>query len=165
MTSQADFTEAEWTLLSDLPRLAAFGAMAADEGDAITSTRELWAGMAELAQAARTRYPDNALIQAIVQAESRDNEGADVSRSGWRPGEPLGAAVIEQALETAGKVGPILGTRATTQEAVEYRAWVLGIARAAAEAARTGLFGIGGERITDREATFVRDLQTALGAP
>lgn len=164
MTSEADFTEAEWELLSDLPRLAVFGAMAADEGDAITSTRELWAGMAELAQGARTRYPSNTLIQAVLHAETEDDEGADVARAGWRPGvEPLGEAVIEEALETAARVRAVLAQRATEQEAAEYTAWVLGIARAATEAARTGLFGVGGDRVTDREATFVRDLQTALG--
>ncbi len=164
MTSEADFTEAEWELLTDLPRLAAFGAMAADDGDAISSTRELWAGMMELAQGARSRYPGNALIQAVAQSETEDDEGADVSRAGWRPGaEPLGEAVIEEALETAARVRAVLAERAVEQEAAEYAAWVLGIARAATEAARKGPFGLGGDRVTDREAAFVRDLQAALG--
>ena len=165
MTREAEFTEREWTLLTDLPRLAAFGAMAADAGDAVTSTRELWAGMTELAHAARTRYPSNALIQEIAQAATRDEDGAEVSRSGWRPGgEPLGAAMAEQALETARQARPVLAERATAEEAAEYAAWVLGIARAATEAARTGFFGVGGARVTAREAAFVRDLAAALGA-
>ena len=164
MTSQTDFTEAEWELLTDLPRLAAFGAMAADDGDAVSSTRELWAGMMELAQGARSRYPGNALIRAVAKSETEDDEGAEISRAGWRPGaEPLGEAVIEEALETAARVRPVLAERVAEQEAAEYAAWVLGIARAATEAARTGLFGLGGERVPDREATFVRELQTALG--
>ena len=165
MTREADYTETEWELLTDLPRLAAFAAMAADEGDAVTSTRELWAGMMELARAARNRYSATALIQEIAQAVAQDDEGAEVFRSGWKPGgEPLGAAVIEQALNTAGRVRPILSERATAEEAAAYAAWVLGIARAGIEAARTGLFGLGGERVTEREAAFVRDLAAALGA-
>jgi hypothetical protein len=163
MTREAELTESEWALLSDLPRLAAFGAMAADEGDAITATRELWAGMMELAQAAHSRYTGNALIQEIAQASAQDDDGADVSRSGWKPGSaPLGEAVIAQALETARAARPVLAERVSTEEAAEYAAWVLGIARAATEAARTGLFGLGGEQVTAREAAFLRDLQAAL---
>jgi hypothetical protein len=166
MTRQADFTEAEWALLTDLPRLAAFGAMAADDGDAISSTRELWAGMRELAQTPGTSYPHNALLQDIAQAAAHDEDGADVSRAGWRPGaDPLGKAVVEEALETARQVRPILAARVSSQEAAEYAEWVLGIAQAAAEAARSGLFGVGGAQVTAREAGFVRDLATALGRP
>jgi hypothetical protein len=165
MTREVEFTEAEWELLADLPRLAAFGAMAADNGDAVKSTRELWAGMKELAQAARIRYPHNPLIREIAQAVAQDDEGAEVSRFGWKPGAmPLGHAVVEQALATATEVRPVLAKRVPADEAAEYKAWVLGIARAATEAARTGFFGVVGEQVSDREAAFVRDLAAALEA-
>jgi hypothetical protein len=166
MTSDAEFTEAEWELLTDLPRLAAFGAMAADDGDAVTATRELWAGMIELAQAAQTRYPHSSLIRKVAQTVAQDEEGAGVSRSGWKPGaEPLGHAVVDRALATAAGVHHVLAERASAEEAAEYTGWVLGIARAGIEAARTGFFGLGGERVTEREAAFVRDLAAALGVP
>jgi hypothetical protein len=164
MTSKADFTAAEWELLTDLPRLAAFGAMAADEGDAVSATRELWAGMMELTQAARNRYLNTPLIQEVAQAVAQDEEGADVSRFGWQPSaEPLGAAVVEQALATAAAVRQVLASGAPVEEAAAYTDWVLGIARASAEATRTGLFGVGGKRVTDREAAFMCDLAAAMG--
>ena len=165
MTNKAEFTRDEWELQTHLPRLAAFRAMAADEGDAVMSTRELWAGMKELAQAAQGRYVNNPLIQEVALAESQEEDGADVSQFGWQPGaEPLGDAVVDQALATATRVRQVLAAGVPPEEAAEYAAWVLGIARAAIEAARTGLFGVGGERVTDREAAFVRDLAAALGA-
>jgi len=165
MTSEADFTEPEWEQLTDLPRLAAFGAMAADDGDPVLSTRELWAGMMELAQAAQTRYPDSPLIREVAQAVAQDEEGASVSRFGWHPGAmPLGHAVVEQALTTASDARRVLAERVPAEEAAEYVAWVLGIARAATEAARSGLLGVVGEQVSDREAAFVRDLAAALGA-
>lgn len=166
MTREAGYTEAEWELLTDLPRLAAFGAMAADDGDAVKSTRELWAGMMELTQAAQGRYPDSSLIREVAQTVAQDEEGAGVSRSGWKPGaEPLSHAVVEQALATAAGVRHVLVERTSAEEAAAYTAWVLGIARAGIEAARTGFFGLGGERVTEREAAFVRDLAAALGVP
>ncbi len=51
MTTRSDYTDAEWEFLTDLPRMAAFVAVAADQGGPVTSTRELWASMMELAQA------------------------------------------------------------------------------------------------------------------
>jgi hypothetical protein len=165
MTREVEFTEAEWEMLTDLPRLAAFGAMAADDGGPVMSTRELWAGMMELAQAAQSRYPNRSLIREVAHAVARGEEGAGVSRLGWKPGaEPLGDAVVEQALATAAEARQVLAERVPAEEAAEYVAWVLGIARAATEAARTGLFGVGGEQVSDREAAFVRDLAAALGA-
>jgi hypothetical protein len=164
MTRQADFTSNEWELLTALPRLAAFGAMAADEGDAVSATRELWAGMTELTRAAQNRYLNAPLIQEVAQAVAQDEEGADVSRFGWQPSaEPLGAAVVEQALATAAAVRQVLASGASAEEATAYTDWVLGIARASTEATRTGLFGVGGKRVTDREAAFVHDLAAALG--
>lgn len=48
MTTRSDYTDAEWDLLTSLPRMAALGAMAAEEGGPLTATRELWASMMEM---------------------------------------------------------------------------------------------------------------------
>ncbi|MGH2618878.1 MAG: hypothetical protein ACRDJC_26925 [Thermomicrobiales bacterium] len=166
MTTRSDYTDAEWELLTDLPRMAAFGAMAAEEGGPVTSTRELWAGMKELAQSAQSRYPDNALIQEVSRAIAQNDNGAEMTRSDWNPnsGEKLGEVIIEQTLEAAPKVREILASSASPEEAADYAAWVLGIARAGCEAVRTGLFGLSGEKLTAREAAFVQELSAALGA-
>ena len=52
MTTRNDYTDSEWELLTGLPRLAALGATAAEEGGPVASTRELWTSMMELAQSA-----------------------------------------------------------------------------------------------------------------
>jgi len=166
MTTRTDYTAAEWELLTDMPRLAAFGAMATEEGGPLTSTRELWAGMMELAQAAQTRYPDNTLIQDVTHAVTGREDGAEPTIVDWRAnsGEALGNAMVEQALETAPEVREVLASHATAEEAAAYTAWVLGIARAGCEAVKTGFFGMSGEKLTASEAQFIRDLAAALGA-
>ena len=165
MSTWNDYTDSEWELLTDMPRLAAFGAMAAEEGGPVASTRELWASMMELAQAARTRYADNTLIQEVMRGFSQRADD-ETSIMGWQPGsgEPLGNAIVAQALETASRVREVLASQATPEEAAEYTEWVLGIARAGCEAVRSGLFGLAGARRTVAEEQYVKELATALGA-
>jgi hypothetical protein len=164
MTTRNDYTDSEWELLTAMPRLAAFGAMAAEEGGPVAATRELWASMMELAQAARTRYANNTLIQEVTRGFSqRDDE---ISIMGWKPdsGEPLGNAIDAQALETAPRVREVLTSQATPEEAAEFTQWVLGIARAGCGAVRNGLFGLVGSQMTAAEEQYVKDLAAALGA-
>jgi hypothetical protein len=165
MTTRNDYTDSEWELLTDMPRLAAFGAMAVEEGGPVASTRELWSGMMELAQAARTRYANNSLIQEVMRDFSQRGDD-EISIMGWQPdsGEPLGNAIVAQTLETAPRVRAVLASQATPEEAAEYTEWVLDIARAGGGAMRSGLFGLLGAPMTGAEEQYVKDLATALGA-
>src|SRR5918998_6170209 len=165
MSTRTDYTDSEWELLTDMPRLAAFGAMAAEEGGPVASTRELWSSMMELAQAARTRYADNRLIQEVMRGFSQRADD-EISIMGWKPdrGEPLGNAIVAQTLQTAPRVREVLASQATPKEAAEYIEWVLGIARAGCGAVRSGLFGLVGAQMTAAEDQYVKDLTAALGA-
>jgi hypothetical protein len=165
MSTRTDYTDSEWEVLTDMPRLAAFGAMAAEEGGPVASTRELWTSMMELAQSARTRYANNALIQEVMRSLSQRADD-EPSIMGWKPdsGEPLGNAIVTQTLEAAPRVREVLASQASPEEAAAYTQWVLGIARAGCEAVRSGLFGVAGARMTAAEEQYVKDLATALGA-
>lgn len=167
MTTRTDYSDDEWRLLASMPQLAALGSMAAEESGPVTSTRELWAGTSELFEAAKDGYPDNALIQAITASIARNDDGVELSpdiRDATGP-EALHMAVVQKALQTAPEVRRILDERATSGEAAGYREWVMGIARAGVEAAKTGFLGMSGARVTQRESLFLNELSTALGAP
>ena len=103
MTTRTDFTDSEWELLTAMPRMAAFGAMAAEEGGPVGSTRELWASTMELAQAARTRYPNNTLIQEVMRGFSQPADDEEMSIMGWKPesSNSLGNAIVAQTLGMA----------------------------------------------------------------
>jgi hypothetical protein len=165
MTTRNDYTDSEWELLTDMPRLVAFGAMAAEEGGPVASTRELWTSMMELAQSARTQYANNALIQEVMRGFSQRVDD-ETSIMGWKSGsgEPLGNAIVAQTLETAPRVREVLASQATPEEAAEYTQWVIGIARAGCGAVRSGLFGFVGAQLTVAEEQYLKDLETALGA-
>jgi hypothetical protein len=167
MTTRSDYSDDEWRLLATMPQLAALGAMAAEESGPVTSTRELWASTSELFEAAKDGYPDNTLIQAITASIARIDDGVELPpdiRDATGP-EALHMAVVEKALQTAPEVGRILDQRATPEEAAGYREWVMGIAQAGVEAAKTGFLGLSGARVTQRESLFLNELSTALGAP
>ncbi len=166
MTTRTDFTDSEWELLTAMPRMAAFGAMAAEEGGPVASTRELWASMMELAQAARTRHPNNTLIQEVMRGFSQPADDEEMSIMGWKPesSNSLSDAIVAQTLEMAPRVREVLASQATPDEAAEYTEWVLGIARAGCGAVRSGLFGLVGAPMTAAEEQYVTDLAAALGA-
>jgi hypothetical protein len=166
MTSRTDFTDDEWRVITELPRAAAFAAVVAQDGDLLSSGRELLAGLSEMARTAQTTYPRDSLIQDVLRKDAGD-EGLLASihedqRDAFeaRPG----AHIIEQALRDAGRAHDILSKCATPVEIEHYTSWVVGIARAGVEAAKTGRFGTEGARITEREAEFVRELARELGA-
>ncbi len=165
MTSRTNFTDAEWDLLTDLPRMAAFGAMAAEESGPVTSTRELWASMAEMAPAARSKYQENVLIQEVTRIITRPDDDDEMPMTGWTPdsGEDLGQAIVAKTLQTAPLVRELLASKATPEDGAGYTAWVLGIARAGCQAARGGLFGLSGKATTEAEDQYLTNLAAALG--
>jgi hypothetical protein len=63
----------------------------------------------------------------------------------------------------ARRVDDVLRSRATPEETAQYRDWIIGIARAAVEGARGGLFGLSGEEMTAAEEKYVKDLAAAIG--
>jgi hypothetical protein len=164
MTTRTDFTEEEWETLVSLPRLALFAAMASEESDTLSTMRELWGGMVEFGKAAAEISANNSLMREVTQAVFAHEEGSQAAIGGWiPPGGELSAATIDElALRLAAKARDALSAQATPEEAAQYRTWVIAIARATAEGAASGRFGFFGERVTEREARFVKDLELAL---
>ena len=166
MATRAEFTGDEWERLTDLPKLAALGAMAAEQSGAVTSTRELWGAITEMARARQNVYRDNALIQQVLAAITAGDDSTGLELSLARTSsETIGKEAVRQSLELAREVDAVLTARATPEEAAQYRAWIVGIARAGSEAARGGLFGLSGQTVTAAEERYVNDLATALGIP
>jgi hypothetical protein len=63
-------------------------------------------------------------------------------------------------------VNDLLNRKVKPEEADEFKKWLLAIARRVAEAANEGgIFGFGGERISDAEKNVLRQIAFALGQP
>jgi hypothetical protein len=156
MSTRVDYTTDEWQLLRSAPVLAGFAVIAADEHGPIGTLKEV-VSLARGYTAAERQYPDNQLIQRVVQSLADEDGVADESAG---PEEPLAAA-----LASCRGVSDLLTLKATPQAAEQYKRWVLDVALRTARAAKEGggLFGIGGTRVSPAEVTTLDMLAGTLG--
>jgi hypothetical protein len=70
------------------------------------------------------------------------------------------------ALNHVRAVNDLLNRKVNRDEADEFRKWLLAIGRHVAEAANEGgIFGFGGERVSDAEKNVLRQIAFALEQP
>lgn len=158
MTAKDDFSEDEWAQVVRAPFVGALAVSLSDPGGPIEAGKEQMAAVRG-AMNPPSRTPlltDVALdVQAMTQQRAHPLRG-------YRP--PGGVDPREALLDELRATRALLGAKATPAEATAFGAWVVDIARAAADAAKEGGFlGIGATRVSDREQTMlerVRDIMT-----
>ncbi len=165
MSSKTDYTAAEWALLSEMPLKVAIGAtiIEVDSEGLGGGEREMLAAMKEIA-AAEEGFAENDLIQAVLrELKAEPGEDGD-AREIEVPGGEARTALIDDLLDRARETTALLAAKSTPEEADDFKRWLLNIAGQAATATESGGFlGIGGERVSDQEKTFLRELAAALG--
>ena len=114
-------------------------------------------GMAEMLQ----KGSSNQLITDLA---------ADLKERQTKPEPPQGIKDPEQAKELAlnhiRAVNDIVSRKAKADEADEFKKWLLAVAQRVAEASNEGgIFGFGGERVSEAEKNMLRQIAFALGLP
>jgi hypothetical protein len=150
LTGKADFTEEEWTLLSEGPTSAGMIVIAADRGGSIRETFSMAKAYAE----ARREHGASQVLDDIVGEKPK----VDKERAG-SPEELKAHLLIEiqDAME-------LLRKKATPEEAEEYRKFVLAVANRVAEARKEGFMGLSGERVSEPEHQALDAITKALEA-
>jgi hypothetical protein len=158
MTTQADFTPEEWTKLYRAPLVASMGVSLADIGGPIEMSKESMAAM----QTALTPSENQGLVVDLsaglkVVLDQKQNPMSDLKPdSGTDPRQMI--------LDELTEANRIVTSKATTEEASGYRAWVVQSAKNAAEAAKEGgFFGIGAVQVSEGEQTFLAKVEEAMG--
>ena len=157
MTTKTGYTDEEWARLVRGPLVAGLAISIADPGGPI----EL---MKETAASLRTTQatPGVPLLTEISKdiadkAQRRENALGDFKIES-------AAMAVQPVLDELRAIDVILRTKADPSEADAYRAWILDVAQASADAAKEGGFlGIGAEQVSDRERQMVERLRDALG--
>jgi hypothetical protein len=95
---------------------------------------------------------------------------ADLKERQTKPQPPQGIKDPEQAKELAlnhiRAVNDIVSRKAKPDEADEFKKWLLAVGERVAEASNEGgIFGIGGERVSEAEKNVLRQIAFALGLP
>jgi hypothetical protein len=150
MTKKADFNAEEWATVVEAPLLAGMRVVAADRGGTIRESMAIARVYAE----ARKQHGANELLDELVASPpSMDQERA-------RAAGDVGAA-SDQSLRAALE---ILEQKGGADEVEGYKLFVLGVARAAAEAHKEGGFvGIGGKPVSDAEQSALDAVAATLG--
>ena len=150
MTSKAAFNAEEWQTVVEGPVLAGLRVVAASRGGTI---RESLA-VAKVYAAAREKQDDSELLDALVASPP----AVDAHEVRERGGDI--ATVSSDRLREALR---LLSEKATPEEVEEYKAFVVEVARTAAEAHKEGGFiGIGGKPISEEEQAALDEIQTVL---
>jgi hypothetical protein len=150
MTTKSEFNGEEWETIAAAPAIAGLIVASAQRGGTI---RESFA-MAKTYAEARREHTTGELVGEIVGAAPHVDTKEFSSKEDLRT---RGLGKISEAVE-------LVRGKATMDELVDYREFVLSVAQHAAEADKSGGFlGIGGERVTGQEETAIGDITTALG--
>jgi hypothetical protein len=155
MTTRDDFTTGEWETLRSAPWIAGLLVVFADAH--ITGMagefKALWDAL---------RMPESAgAAQDLVAALVREMEEREDDEDSPAAGEDLDQAEL---LVLIGSAARIVDTKCGPDEAAGYKAWISQAAQATAEASREGwFFGVGGDRVSEKEETAMAEIEAALG--
>ena len=160
MAKKADFTSEEWQLILSMPQVASLYIALASPSNPLGLAQELIASTRAIVETLKTSS-GNELMDAV---------GADIrekveKRERLEP--PLKTSndlnqMKSQCLQACRDLAVLLSQKAPA-DAQAYKQWVYQAAHNSANAAKEGgVFGIGGERVSEAEAAALREIATAL---
>lgn len=160
MPRKADFTPEEWKkIVAAAPMVGLAVTCASPNGPwgVMKEMLSMGMAMAEMLQ----KGSSNPLIADLA---------ADLKARQIKPEPPQNLQDPEQckdaALQHVRAVNEILDSRFKGPEADEFKRWLVTVAHRVAEAANEGgLFGFGGERVSEAEKSVIRQIAFSLGQP
>ncbi|MBP1839839.1 hypothetical protein [Formosa algae] len=170
MNKLEQYSDEEWNKIAVLPQLVGAIIAAAESSGLVGSTKEMMA-TAKSFLGAKEKYPNNALIQAIIpQTKDVDVVMEDVSEEKTRFENKIKEYEVKTKDELTAKVLEdcksamvILKDKESEATISEYTTWLLEIAQNVANAGTEGDFlGFGGVKYSDNEKTIVEALKEAL---
>lgn len=158
MSVKDKFTPDEWKGLLKAPMLAAYAVAGAAPSKQEDFVREM-AGVAEGVIEAEHRASKDSLLGAVIAdilANAEDDQRGQTEKLSLDEAK-------SRALETCRTVAAMLETKASPEEAYEYKRWVLVVAEKVAAAAKEGgIFGFGGEQISGSEIATINEIGEAI---
>jgi hypothetical protein len=128
----------------------------------VSSAIEASALAKEVAGAA-TKYPNNAVIQALFSEEAAKELQANPSSRIQVKAEDLKPdTAVETAIAKITEALTLLNAKATADEVREYKEFLYACCDRVANAAGSGLFGSGSPKVSDTEAATLAKIKAAL---
>ena len=163
MAKKADFTSEEWQLILSMPQVASFYLALASPSGPLGLAQEMLASTKGTVEALKSSS-GNELIGAVAADIREKAENRERLEPPLKTSNDLNE-MKSQCLQACRDVAALLSQKAPA-DAQEYKQWVYQAAQNSANAAREGgVFGIGGERVSEAETAALRELATALELP
>lgn len=161
MAKKADFTSEEWQLILSLPQVASLYLTLASPSNPLGLAQELIASTKGLVEVLKASS-GNELIDAVAADMREKAEKRERLESPVKPGNDLNE-IKSQCLKACRDVAALLSQKAPA-DAGPYKQWVYQAAQNSANAAKEGgVFGIGGERVSEAETVALKEIAAALG--
>ena len=159
MTSKSGFSEEEWARLERAPIIAGMAISLADPGGPIEAIKESMASMKTILETAKSDSHGE-LVDAVSKSAADKLQNRQNPMGNFKP---RGALAGEEILEELRSVNELLAQKATPEEAAQFREWLLGGAKRAAEAAKEGGFlGFNAQRVSEGEQRMLDKLSEVL---
>lgn len=161
LLSRDQLTDQHWSVLCAVPQLVLL-AVSASGGSRLDAVLERSAGRRAIENG---RNNDHPLIRAMADPDAIETAEASVESTAYdEAGSLRGAAeLLALAANSVRAAADVLRHTGGELDLYAYREYVVGIARAVAEAAREGDFiGLGGQRVSDAERAVIAAVSQAL---
>jgi hypothetical protein len=156
VTTQADYTPEEWTVLLALPFVAGLDVSDAQPGG---SSREALAISSVSIDPQFTEGPPE-LVRSLLQADPQEAIRVIESQQ-----DTAGKARRDHTLMLARDAAAILRQKATPEELASYQHLIHSGMQRVAEASKSGAFlGMGGTVVTEAEQAAIQQIDAALKA-
>lgn len=154
MASKADFSVEEWDLLRKTPNLIGLMVMVADPSGPIGVFKESAAAAAALREGFANAQTE---LGQVLAADLKENW--TVHRMEKLEADEVRAMVLAACRQ----LSEVLRAKATEEEVIEIKDWLLDIARKVGAASREGTFlGFGGIQLSEAEKIAIDQIEVAL---
>ena len=158
MSVKDRFTPEEWRSLLKAPMLVSYAVAGASPSREDGFIQEMSAVADAIIEGGQGATKDSLLaaVVADIVANAADEQRGQTEKLSVKE-------VRQRALENCRSVAHLLQTKASAEEAGEYKTWVIGVAHKVAKAAKEGgLFGYGGEQISGAEVEIINEIGEAI---
>ena len=160
MAKKVDFTSEEWQLILSMPQVASLYLALASPSNPLGLAQEMSASTKGIVEALKSSS-GNELIDAVAADIREKAEKRERMEPPLKPGNDLNE-MKAQCLRACREVAALLSQKAPA-EAQVYKQWVYQAAQNSANAAKEGgVFGIGGERVSEAETAALKEIAIAL---
>lgn len=155
-----EYTQKELDTIAEAPILMGMAVALVDMG-IISTAIEAVALSKQLTHVAN-KYPSNSIIQSVFSEEALKSGHIKSKKPDIKPEDVQSGAVVDHAITAAENALSVAEGKATSDEISQYKEFLYACADAVANAAGSGLFGTGSNKVSDKEAVALAKIKAAL---